>query len=108
MFDLSGNMHNKEYLRIKTEDKKEIKYVFQNILNGKNEQSNVLKDKIRRLLEENNYKDYLEKGLMKYIFHNSKEEYDIIKQLLILFFLVKCPRKLLIFILLILKIHFLF
>lgn len=108
MFDLSGNILNKEYLRIKNEDKKEINDIFEYILNGKNEQSDVLKNKIRRLLEDNNYKDYFEKGSMKYIFHNSKEEYILIKQLLILFFFEKCRRKLLIFILLVLKIHFLF
>ena len=91
-FELSGKDNNKEYFRIKDEDKEEIKHLFENILNEKYESKDDTKKKIMKLLEENHYKDFFEKGLIKYIFHNSKEEYIIMKQLLILSFFNKMSK----------------
>ena len=92
-FELTGKDNNKEYFRIKDEDKEEINQLFKNILNEKHESNKDEKDKIGKILEEKNYKDFFEKGLTKYIFHNSKEDYIIMKQLLILYFYNKMPKK---------------
>ena len=90
-FNLSGINDNKEYLTIKEEDKKEISLLFQKILNKDYVENNEDKNKIWILLEDKHYIDFLDKGILKYIFHNSKEEYIIMKQLLILFFYNKMP-----------------
>ena len=71
--------------------KKKISLLFQKILNKDYVQNDEDKNEIRILLEDKKYLDFLDKGLLKYIFHNSKEEYIIMKQLLILFFYNKMP-----------------
>lgn len=94
-FDLSEKEdNNKKYMEINNEDILEINKLFEliikDLLNPENEEKEIsekdsILSEVKKFISGKNLYEYLEDGLRKYIFRNSKKDYDLIKKLIYIY-----------------------
>ena len=88
LFKLSGGEEEKKICDVNENDRTIINNFFEHISNKKFQIDDEEKNKISLFLESKDFKNFFSQGFNEYIFHDTKREYNLMKKLLILYFLI--------------------
>ena len=92
-FDLSEGEPEKLKCDVNEEDRKKIDSLYESIAIKNFLVNAEERNEITKLFDNNDYKAFFSKGFNKYIFHDTKREYNLMKKLLLLFFSISLDEE---------------